>query len=536
MQRSGGRHYDVPVPAPAPAPDRPSAHHTALALAIAGIVALGLLAPQLSTFGSRLWGPERPWSHRDFLGAWWLFRSSADVTGALAGLSWPDGAGPLAQSIPNPFDALLLGPLVARAPFPLWWNLLQLGHHLGNVLAATWLCRCLGARAGSAAVAGALVAASPLMLHEIAGGRTLSGAVWPGLLGLALLLRGQSIAAGLFIGVQGLFYIYTGMLVGMVALLLRPSWGLFAAALPIAPYLWWLAPTWAPSHARPPDAGFTRLPLAGLLGLGAVHERYIVHPLLLLGLPASLRARGGWRLALGILLIGLVALGPTLTWADRQPLMTLPLSWAAALWEPLGRLHHPIRAGLVLVPLLAVGLTRLLDRLPGGPALLLLVLPWAHAVQMAAPTVALSDPAGIDAARWLALHGEGAVVDLTGQHGDALALQPVHGRPILEGLRRASPAGAPPSDRLRGAVEPWLRGEQVAPSTLAELHAAGFTHVLAVPRGDPLPDRGLDADLGDPVFPQVYAIRSPPAGTTRPRRRRRWSAGRNHRIRRRRPA
>lgn len=507
---------------PVPAPVRRSPLHTALALATAGVVALALLSPQLRTFTTRLWGPERAWAHRDFLGAWWLFRSATDVDGALARLSWPDGAGPLATNIPNPFDALLLGPLLRTAPFPLWWNLLQLGHHLGNVLAATWLARCLGARASSAAVAGALVAASPLMLHEVAGGRTLSGAVWPGLVALGLLARGQAVPAGLFIGLQGLFYLYTGMLVGLVALVLRPSWGLLAAALPIAPYLWWLSPAWSPSHARPPDAGFSRLPLAGLLGLGAVHERFLVHPLLLLGLPGALRSSGRWRLAVAILLATLVALGPALTWADRQPILPLPLAWAAAVWEPLGRLHHPIRAGLLAVPLLAVGLTRLLDRLPGAPTLLLLVLPWVHAVRMAAPAVALPEPAGLAAARWLSEHGEGAVVDLTGQHGDALALQPLHGRPILEGLRRASPGGVLPSDRLREGVDPWARGEQVAAWVIPELVAAGFTHVLAVPRAGTLSTAGLEADLGQPVAPQVYALPSTPAGTTLPSPRRRW--------------
>lgn len=499
-----------------PSPARPPPLHTALALALAGAVALALLSPQLRSFTTRLWGPERAWAHRDFLGAWWLFQSSSDPGGALARLSWPDGAGPLATNIPNPFDALLLGPLLRTAPFPLWWNLLQLGHHLGNVLAATWLARCMGARASSAAVAGALVAASPLMLHEIAGGRTLSGAVWPGLLALGLLLRGQSVAAGLLIGVQGLAYLYTGMVFGAVALLLRPSWGLLAAAAPIAPYLWWLAPAWSPAHARPPDAGFTRLPLAGLLGLGAVHERFQVHPLLLLGVPAALRGPRGGRLALATALVALVALGPALTWSDRQPILALPLSWAGALWEPLGRMHHPIRAGLLLVPLLAVGLTRLLDRLPAAPALLLLVLPWAHAVRMAAPTVVLPEPAGLAAARWLSVHGEGAVVDLTGQHGDALALQPLHGRAILEGLRRAAPGGVLPSDRLRAAVEPWARGEQVAAWVMPALRAAGFTHVLAVPRAAPLSTEGLEADLGEAVFPQVYGLPATPADTTLP--------------------
>ena len=518
-----------------PAPRRPETLSTALALALTASVALGLRAGELATYTTRLWGPERPWVHRDFLGAWWLFWAAAHPGDDLARQSWPDGALPIQQLVPNPFDAWLLGPLVDRLPFPLWWNLLQQGHHLGNVLAATWLARALGARAGSAAVAGALVAASPVMLHEIAGGRTLSGVAWPGLLGLALLLRGRAVVAGLLIGLQGLCYVYTGLLFGLVALLLRPAWGLLAAALPMAPYLWWLLPAWDDAQARPPDAGFSRLPVAGLLGLGAVHERYLVHPLLLLGLPGALLPRGGWRLLLAILLCLLVALGPFPSWAGGDRLFVSPLAWAGAVWEPLGRQHHPIRAVLLLLPLLAAGLARLLDRLPGAPALLLLVLPWSHALRMAAPTAPLPAPEGLAAATWLAEQGGGAVIDLTGNHGGALALQPVHDRPMLEGLRKELPEKGREAGWLRAGVDPWLAGQRVTPATLAHLARAGFTHVLVVERGAPVPRDALEADLGAPVFPGVYALRAAPAtpaGTTRPRRRRRASASRSRRSRR----
>ncbi|RME21570.1 MAG: hypothetical protein D6798_17805, partial [Deltaproteobacteria bacterium] len=307
---------------------------TTTALAGAAAAALGLLHRPLAVFDRVLWGPEHPWSHRDFLGAWWLFWAAAHDGDELAMQSWPDGALPLQHHVPNPFDALLLGPLVADQPWPLWWNLMQLSHHLGNVLAATWLCRVLGARASSAFAAGVLVAASPVMLHEIAGGRTLSGVVWPGLVALGLLLRGHTVVAGLLVGIQGLFYVYTGLLVGIVALILRPGPGLFAAFLPMLPYLGWLLPAWSEAQARPPPAGFSSLPLAGLAGLSSVPERFRLHPALLLGLPALLVGRR-WRLLAATLLVGLVALGPQPTWDLGDPLFVSPLAWVDRLVPPL---------------------------------------------------------------------------------------------------------------------------------------------------------------------------------------------------------
>ncbi|NOY24503.1 MAG: hypothetical protein GXP62_01385, partial [Oligoflexia bacterium] len=360
----------------------------------------------------------------------------------------------------------------------------------------------------------------PVMLHEIAGGRTLSGAVWPGLLALGLLAQGriQSVLGGLLIGLQGLFYVYTGLLFGLVALILCPAWGLLAAAIPMIPYLWWLSPVWSDAQTRPPDAGFTRLPVAGLLGLARVQERFRLHPALLIGLPALLAARGRQALRLGavIALLVLIALGPNPTWDGGGALFTSPMAWAGELFPPLARMHHPIRAALVLVPLLAVGLSRLLDRLP-WPAVLataLLALPMRHAVELGAPWSAMVEPEGLTQARWIADHTDdqhiGAIVDLTGNQGGALALQPIHQRPMLEGLRKELPDKDRQVGWLRRGVDPWLSGQRVAPSTLKALRQAGFTHVLVVPRGTVVPLDGVEADLGSPVFPGVYTI---PTGT-----------------------
>ena len=126
-------------------------------------------------------------------------------------------------SFPNPFvhGSCLASP--SAQGFPLGWNLMMLGHHLLNVVATVLLARAVGLRTLHAAASGALVAATPLMLHEHAMGHTLTAAVWPGLLGLAALCAGRGAVAGLWIGIQGLTYLYTGLMVGVVALILRPG-------------------------------------------------------------------------------------------------------------------------------------------------------------------------------------------------------------------------------------------------------------------------------------------------------------------------
>ena len=189
-----------------------------------------LLAGPIATFDQGIWGPHAPYLHRDFLGAVWLFW--AEGAGGsefwLSQQSWPQGGLPLVFHIPNPWDGWLLHDLT----LPEGWNRMQLGHHLANLGAAALFVRSTGAGPRGTLGAMALLAASPLMLHEIAGGRTLSGVAWPGLLALALLpVEGAAagIGAGLLLGLQGLCYLYTGLLFGLAALLLRPRAGLLAA-------------------------------------------------------------------------------------------------------------------------------------------------------------------------------------------------------------------------------------------------------------------------------------------------------------------
>ncbi len=319
-----------------PLPRSPTDRRTDRALVLAAML-LGclLLWPQLGTLGHGLWGPEDPWTHRDFLGAWWLWWSRCQPGDALARQGFPDAPLPLQHSIPNPFDAWLLGPLacaegtLAPGAFRLW-NASQLAHHLLNLGGAALLARALGAGAWASLGGVALVAASPVMLHEIAGGRSLSGAVWPGLFALVALLRGWGLLAGLLLGLQGLAYLYAGALFGLVALILRPSWALLAAALPLAPYALWLAPLAGGLHGKAPPAGFTQLPLDGLLGGAGVPERFRLHPLLLLpGLLGLGLGKGKGRLrrlAAALVVLG-VALGPTRASACTSP--PSPRRWPA---------------------------------------------------------------------------------------------------------------------------------------------------------------------------------------------------------------
>ena len=95
-----------------------------------------------------------------------------------------------------------------------------------------------------------------------------------------------------------------------------------------------------------------------------VVPRFQLHPVLL---PVALLGlRGGWRwLLAGV--IGLVlALGPWPTWALGEPLGAGLSAWLAWVLPPLERMHHPIRACLLALPLLAVAVAIGLDHLRWG--------------------------------------------------------------------------------------------------------------------------------------------------------------------------
>mgnify|MGYP000058617735 CR=1 FL=1 len=483
-------------------------HLAAVLIALAA--AVFLVKGPAATLWWTSWGPDRPWVHRDLLGALWLWHAEGHggTDAWLALQNHPDGAGDVRHHIPNPFDAWVLGPLAAWLGGDLrtWWGASQLAHHLANVAATVVLARSLGARVWGAAAAGVLVAGSPVMLHEVAGGRGLSGAVWPGLLGLSLAVRGNGVWAGVLVGLQGVCYLYAGLVAGLVALLLAPSWGLVVgAAVVTGPYLFWLVGLLDKLHTGRPSADYSILPLPGLWGDADTPARLRMNPLVWLGLGVAVVQRR-WRWALAIGLAVLVALGPTPGAKSAVAVVASPLAWLMH-WVPgLGRMHHPVRAILLAVPLMAVLLGLRWRRLVVLVAVLTLVS-MARPMSEAAAWGEVRSRPGVAQARWLAEHADGAIVDLTGAGDAALGLQPIHGRPMLEGLKK--PRGPSASGRLRQAADGWLQGQR-QPDLAAELRRQGFTHLLVVARRQPLQDDVLDAiqaDLGAPVYPGVYRIR-----------------------------
>ena len=486
--------------------------HTLFATLTACVVAIALLIRPILTMDTGLWGPADPWNNGDFLGAQWLFWAAGQPFDATQHLHWPWGEGELISAFPNPFDALLLGPLLQDVPTHLWWNAMMLAHHLLNVIGTVLLTRAAGARPVHSAMAGAIVAATPLMLHEHAMGHTLTAAVWPGLLGLRALLLSRGVRAGLWIGIQGLAYLYTGVFAGLVALCVRPRLGLLAALIPMAPYLIVLAPQLELATAVPPPDGFTSLPLNALWAASSQPQLQL-HPFwVLAGLSPFMGNRHTRRLRLRMLgcamvLLGL-AMGTQILWArGTAPLVGSPTAWLLDL-APLKRMHHPIRLGVLAVPLLATLAALALNTRRSIWALgigLACGLNW-KTIDNTAAWPAPPEPPGADAARWLKDHAD-AVVDLGATHMQSLALQTIHGKPILAGFHpreRPSPAvDAAVFER----VSAWANGAP-QPGLSAHLKRLGYSHVIVIDRGPGrTPDSAvLEAELGEPVHPGVFAL------------------------------
>jgi hypothetical protein len=469
-------------------------HRRALALLAAllpaALLLLGLRPALLTLPGAGPWGPEDPWRNGDVAGAWWWWWAAHRLWrgGEIDALvNHPTGLGALGATLPNPVQLGLLGAL--SPPTPLAWNLLLLGHSALHVIATQRLCRAAGAGPGLAAGAAALVAASPLCLHELAGGRPDSLPMWPALFAWALALRGGPRAgalAGALIGLQGVLYLWHGLIAALVALLLRPAArsalpGLIGGAVVFLPYLLWL---WPALHAGAalnlPPAGYTSQPLAGLFVADDLPERFLAHPALLVGALLLGARRGGRGLLLAGLLVLALSLGPTLRWRPGEEGLVGPLAWLQWAAPALRRLHHPARAAGLALPLLAAALAAGLRR-PGragwasGALLVGLALPRLDGLGRVGRWEAAPAPpyAALAAAR----AGGGPVIDLLGmEHRTALLLQTVHGRPLAEpfAFRRTGPWAA--------ELDALARGQPPAPDLFARLAAAGFTELWVLPR------------------------------------------------------
>ncbi len=480
------------------------------ASAAAAAAAILLLFRPISAFETTLWGPADPWNNGDFLGAHWLFWAAGQPDGVEKLLFWPWGEDSLWKAFPNPFDAWLLSGILGQLSFPLGWNLMMLAHHTLNVVATTWLGRAAGLRPLHATAAGIVVAATPIMLLEHAMGHTLTSAVWPGVMGLAALLRGRSALAGILIGVQGLAYLYTGLFAGIVALIVRPQRGLLWALVVIAPYLLHLSPQLQAAGSTLPPDGFTGLPLDGLIGT-AQQFQYRLFPWSLAALlaPLVLPHRGvGARLMVAAVVLLLVSLGPS--WSlhrGASPFLESPLHLIFGL-PGLDRMHHPARLALLAVPLLAVVSLLLINRARSIWALgvaLACATQWSIIDNTAAWSASPEIP-GNQAALWARDHAE-AVVDLGSTHLQSLSLQTIHGKPTLAGLH---PRSRPPPHvdaALLRQVELWARGEP-QPRLPARLKQLGYSHVLVIDRGQDtlLSASAVQEQLGAPVFEGVFAL------------------------------
>ncbi|MAY80086.1 MAG: hypothetical protein CL930_04790 [Deltaproteobacteria bacterium] len=485
---------------------------TRIAVFIALAVGLGLLWRPLLSMHQGLWGPADPWNNGDFLGARWLFWAVAQSGDPTQMLHYPWGEDSILSNFPNPFDAWLFGPLVTDIKLPIWWNAMTLGHHLLNISATVFLARATGARTLHAAAAGVLVAASPIMLHEHTLGHTLTAAVWPGLFGLAALVRGRGVLAGLWIGIQGLAYLYAGLAFGLLALLIRPSRGLMSAFVIIAPYLFLLFPQFSVASAATPPDGYTSLPLDGLLWLSQ-QPQVRLHPLLLVGflapaLGASTHRRYRRRIALGALILLVLAFGPSVFGQRGDPaLFDSPFKWLFTI-PGLSRMHHPIRLGMIVTPLLAVCAALAMHRKRSFWVLLAILsaLPTWKTIDNTGSWPESATPPGHDAALWLRNHAS-AVVDLGSRSSEALALQPIHGKPVLSGLHPRNNPRAGLDAKLFRRVNAWAEGIP-QPGLPAQLKHLGFTHILVVDRSphSPVNSSAVETALGKPVYPGVYKL------------------------------
>lgn len=472
-----------------------------------GVLAWGLRRV-LPTLGTGLWGPADPFRNGDFNGGWWLWWASDQAVSGEPGwtrLDWPHGVETLAGVIPNPGDMLLLG--LTGPPTVLAWNGVQLLHLVAALIATVVLARAAGATWWAGGAAASLLAASPVLLHEVAGGRPSNLIVWPGLLALAALLRGRGLTVGVLAALQAVAYAWHGLILLVVGLPLIRSWrtaGLAAlvGALAVTPYLWWLVDGLGQVPTDTPQVGYTHLPGAGLFGLDSVPPRFRLHPFLLVA--ALIGLRRGWALALAGGLGLALALGPQLEWTLGHPVGTGPFAWLQWALPPVNRMHHPLRAVLLAAPLLCAATAVGLSHVRHGRVLavgLVLAAGWFDKPMDEATTY--DQPVAPDFAD-LDAPGDGPVVDLLGMHHrTALALQTVHGRPLLEPLWFQRPG-----DGIQGGVDRFVRTGRAPPGLWQALADAGFEQVWCLDRFGGAPDRiaALEDALGPALVPGVYAL------------------------------
>ncbi len=474
------------------------------------VAVLGVgLREVLPSLTSGLWGPADPFLNGDFNGGWWLWWAFAQPRELSSLLSYPHGVASLAPVIPNPLDMALYAGVFGE-PSVGAWNAVQLGHVVALLMAAYALALVAGASPLASASAACLVAASPVLLHEVAGGRPSSLVAWPGVLSLVFLVRARSwrdgVLAGAFAALQGVAYAWHGLALVVVGLPLVRNPRVLAVAVGtgaalVAPYVGWLLEGLGEVPRDRPAAGYTALPLSALWGHDGVPARFRLHPLIVPVALLGLRGGGRWLLAAAVGLA--ICVGPEPTWALGESLGVGPWAWVAWLLPEAARLHHPVRATLLVLPLLAVALALGLDRfrwrrLTGG----LLVLSTALTWQAMFEATTFASSATIPGA---SLAVEGPAVDLLGMRGrTALSLQTVHGQVLMEPLwfRRDL-------DALQRRVTAVAEGAAPDATLAADLAAAGFRTLVVYDRFGDRADVAVAVEqaLGPPERPGIWRLR-----------------------------
>ena len=213
--------------------------------------------------------------------------------------------------------------------------------------------------------------------------------------------------------------------------------------VPMVPYLFLLMPQFEVASAVPPPDGFTALPLNALWGASS-QPQLRLQPLLGIAVlaifmgPEALKSNRKRLLGAGGVLLFL-SLGTELVAVRGQTAIApLPTRWLFSV-PGFERMHHPIRLGAIAAPLLAACAALALSRARGVWSLGILLacgLNWKtidNTVSWPEP----AEPPGAKTARWLATHAD-AVVDLGSTHMQALALQTIHGKPVLSGFHPRS--------------------------------------------------------------------------------------------------
>jgi len=480
------------------------------------LAALGYLAAALYLLWPAWTAPEGwvgDWTHPDMISNHWLYRWVADVgpTGLLHNDRYYFPVGDAPWLAGNGSDAVLYGLLAPLGLGVTGWVVLTL---VGNGLAGMALGRAAGATHGAAAVAGAFLVICPYVSREIAAGRFAQAPLWPSALFLAAWLRlldapslARGVGAGLLFGLCAFGYWYYGLWMAMAGAILwlgRRDRRALVSFVPVAlavtvPPLAVFARNW---QAVPgveelvfphPIAVDNAMPVSFPVWPGTGELANVVLPLTLLVL--WVRGRPTWPQVAAASWFAVLALGPELLGPDGTTTgVPGPFQLVYGGAEALRRLWWPYRHVapllLVLLPVAAVGLSRLQASLRAAPALVALALPvelYARGGTVQVPASYLDAP---EVYEELTAEAPGHLVELPlaaaiTRSQASLAYQAIHGRTLVNGhgmwVARVRPAAwdtwlqaQPLLGQLvayegGAALEPW----SLAPGGLQPLLAQG---------------------------------------------------------------